>query len=437
MRSNIFILSAVLFMFGAWIGVSYFGLGKKPNQYQAFLEQKVILDGYVVSDPEKYAFNQQRFEIIPETKFKQRILATSSARTPLAYGDKIYLIGKIKTPKSTGEFDYVNYLAAQNIYAEISAPQIFIVGKTILNPVVYFGLKVKHFVYRRFQRYLPQEQSALLIALIVGQKDLMSKNAVNAFNAAGVAHLIAVSGFVLTLLLIFSEKLGAYIGKKKVLVLCLALAIIYIVMANFAAGVIRAALMTGIYLLSKRFGRQYQVLPALALTAALLVAINPLIIKYDIGFMLSFLSILGIVLYVPLLKIILSKLPEQFQIKEIVATTLAAQLITAPLVIYYFKQFSLIAPVTNLLIVPTIPVTLWLGYSLCLPWVAAIAAKPLLVVLNFILMAVFGLAQISHASIALSIGWRALVGIYIAQAALYLLGCQMLKEALLFDRMLK
>ncbi len=427
-RPNIFLSCIVLFIFSAWIGVNYFGLGKKPNQYQQFLGQKIILDGYVVSDPQRYVFGQQRFEIIPETQFSQKILVTASDKTGYAYGDKVYLLGKIKAPHNTKDRDNIDYMAAQNIYAEISAPQIFVVGKGLGNPLAYVSFEFKHFIYKRFQKYLPPEQSALLMALIINQKDLMSKNDINAFNVAGVAHLIAITGFILTLLLVFTYNLSPYVGKGAALILCLTLAIINIVITNFAAGVIRAAVMTGIYLLSKHFGRQYQVLPALGLTAALLITNNPLIVKYDLGFLLSFVAILGMVLYIPLFEIMFSGLPLPEHLKEIFFATLAAQIITAPLVIYYFKQISLIGPLTNLVLIPLVPATLWLGYSLCVPLLAALTARALLAILNFILLTVFGLAQFKYANIAVSIGPGAFVGLYIAQLLLYLLGSRMLLQ---------
>jgi competence protein ComEC len=422
-KSSIFVFVLVLFIAGCWVGVTWFNLGHQENSYNSYFEQKVIIEGYVVSDPEVYQQNQHRFEILPESIFKQKIFITTYSKDIFNYGDKIYLIGKLKQPKNTGDYDYVNYLAAKGIFAQISSSDIFITGKSKLNPLIYYSLKVKHFVYRSFQHRLPKEQAALLIALIVGQKDLMSKDVVAAFSATGTAHLIAVSGYILTLLLAFSGQASAYIGKMKTLLISLSIAMVYIVMAGFAPGVIRAAIMSGIYVLSKSFGRQYQLMPALVLTAAILVAQNPLIVKHDIGFALSFLSIVGIIYLSPILKDLLSFLPEKFLIKEIVCTTLAAQFITVPLTVYYFKELSLIAPIANLMIIPMVEPILAIGYFLCLPIIGAVVSKLVLIALNYILLVVIGLAHLPYAIIGASLTANQMVLIYIAEFCAYLLKC--------------
>jgi competence protein ComEC len=434
-RSSIFILLIVLFIAGAWVAVNFYGWGIHPNQYQEYFGKKVILNGSVLSDPLSAPFGQISYQIRPEGRYSQNLLTSSSAKAPLQYGDKIYLIGKIKEPKNFSDYNYVNFLKSKNIYAEISNAEVFVISRNYLNPVVYFGIKVKHFVYRKFQENLPREQAALLIALIVGQKNLMSKNTVAAFQVAGVAHLIAVSGFILTLLIIFAEKFSPYVGWKNTWALCLAVAVIYIVMADFAAGVVRAAVMSGIFLISKKINRQYHLLAALGSTAAILIIQNPLIVRYDIGFALSFLSIVGIVLFAPILKILLAKLPDQFHIREIVSVTLAAQLITLPLTIFYFKQISLVAVFVNLLIIPIVPFILAIGYFLCLPVVGFVVGKIVILPLNYILLVVFGAARLKFASAGFVIGPGMMVGIYLAESCLYLLALSWLKEELLFVKM--
>ena len=424
-KSQVFVVVLILFIAGTWLAVSWLGLGSHPNEYKEFLDQKVIIDGYIVSDPEKYLTYAQRFEVVPQTKYKQKILVTTYIKNSFNYGDKIYMIGILHAPKNNGDYDYIHYLAAKGIYAQMNSSDIFVVGKSKLNSFIFYSLKVKHFVYARFQKYLPKEQSALLIALIVGQKDLMSKNVVDAFTRTGTAHLIAVSGYILTLLLAFAVQTRKHIGKRNALVFSGAIAFVYIVMANFAAGVVRAAIMSAILVLSKSTGKQYQVMPALVLTAATLIAINPLIVKYDIGFALSFISIIGVVYFAPALEAVartaIPKLPKKSLTLTIICTTLAAQLITDPLTIYYFKQISLIAPVANLAVVPIIEPLLVIGYFLCVPLIAWPVGKLLLVPLNYILLVVGGLSKLPFASAPAGITANQMVLIYVAEAAIFLL----------------
>lgn len=436
-RSGIFVFLIIVFLAGTWVAVSFFGYGYKPNEYQRFFNQKIILEGYIVSDPEINHFYGQRFLVKPLNGYKQSIMVTTFRSDNLSYGDQIYLIGKIKAPQNFDDFDYVKNLETKNIYALIKQPDIFIVGKSKLNPIIFYSLKIKHFVFNKFRSSLPAEQAALLISIVVGQKDLMSQSTIDAFRATGTSHIIALSGYVLTLMMIMLGDLAPYIGRKKTYLLCVLTAIVYLVMSNFATGIIRAAIMSLIFTICKLTYRQYQMLPSLALTAAILVAANPLIIKYDIGFMLSFISIVGIIYFVPIIKIFLSLISEKILFKDIIATTISAQLVTIPITVYYFKQLSLIALPANLLVLPLLEPVLAVAYFLCLPGVNMAAAKILLAMLNYLLIVVLSLAQIKYATIPIAIGPSMLVGIYIAEITFYLLVLRWLKERGLSDKLLK
>ncbi|MDB4939626.1 MAG: comeC [Candidatus Doudnabacteria bacterium] len=423
-KSSIFILFLILFLFAIWSGVNWFQLGDKPNQYQNYFDQKVIIDGYIVSDPEIYHVHSQRFEIIPTVQYSQKIQVTVFGRSKFNYGDKIYLIGKIKQPKNFDDFDYIRNLQTKNIYAQISDPDVFVVGKSKLNPIIYYALVVKHFVFEKFEALLPREQAALLIAIVVGQKDQMPDADIQAFRATGTSHLIALSGYVLTLMMIILSGLAKYIGRNKTYLICIITATIYLVMSNFSTGIVRAAIMSGMFTIAKINGRQYRMLPALLFTAVILVVQNPLIIKYDIGFMLSFSSIFGIIYFVPILQKVFNKVPNYFLFKDILCTTISAQLVTVPITIYYFKELSLIALPANLLVLPLLEPILALSYFLCLPVLKIVFAKILLAILNYLFLIVYGLAQFKYSVIYAKITAVQLVGIYIAEIVLYLIKCR-------------
>ncbi|GAC1413611.1 MAG: hypothetical protein NVSMB66_5850 [Candidatus Doudnabacteria bacterium] len=434
-KSGIFVFFLSLFLLGAWIAVSWFGLGYKDNQYKNFFGRKVILQGYVVSDPEVFHFHGQRFQVRPIVNYDQDLAVTTFRDNSINYGDKIYLIGKIKEPKNFDDFDYVRNLRTKNIYAQISSPDIFVIGKSHLNPIIFYSLKIKHFVFDKFRLALPPEQAALLIAIVVGQKDLMPTADIDAFRATGTSHLIALSGYVLTLMMIILGNLEEHIGRRNTYLLCLFTAIVYLVMSNFATGIVRAAIMSLVFTVCKLNHRQYQMLPSLALTASILVAFNPLIIKYDIGFMLSFISIIGIIYFVPIIKYFLGGLGEKIPFKNIIVTTISAQLVTTPLIVFYFKELSLIALPANLMVLPMLEPVLALAYFICIPLVGFPFAKIMLVIMNYILLTVLALGHFKYAAIYVNLGSIGLVGIYIAEILLYLLILRWLKKRGLSDKL--
>ena len=391
----------------------------ETSTYSKYYGQKAFFKATITKDPEIYKQRFKRITLKPEG-FDQMLLTTFFSRDQYFYGDHVFVSGKIKEPRSDDDFNYKRYLQSKNIYAQISSPEIFVLTKANgftlnSNPAIFWSLKFKHWVYKQFQQKLPKEQAGLLVSLLVGQKELLSEQTITEFTKAGLAHIIAVSGFTLTLILLFCNKLGAYIGKKKAWIICLAVAFLYIVMADFAAGVIRAALMSGIFVFGKSLGRQYALLPALAFTAGALVFLNPLIIKYDIGFMLSFLSILGILFFVPPLEILLEKIhiPKRFEIRSIIATTLAAEIVTVPLTLYYFQQFSVVAPLSNLLILPILPICLALGYLVCFPLIGFLIAKILLIPLNYSLFVVSTLSSFKYSTLNFKIQASVLILAYI------------------------
>lgn len=431
-KSSIFVCSLVVFICAAWVAVSS-GWGVKENEYLKYFDQKLEMRAKIVSDPQRPNLYAQRFEIIPTYRssggtqnFSQKILVTTYNRMTLRYGDDIYMVGKIKMPENFSEnFNYIGYLQAKNIYAQMSATEIYVLNHTIQNPIIYYGLKIKHAFYERLQKYLPKESSALLIALLVGDKGLMAKERVQEFSNTGVAHLIAVSSYILTIVLLLASQLKPFLGSSATITLCVLIITLYLIMADFSSGVLRAAIMFALLFICRILGKQYSIFPVLIFTAAALVAFNPLIIKYDLGFMFSFSAILGIIFFAPHFQAFFAKWPkifrERFAIREILATTLAAQLATVPLTVYYFQQVPLISPLANLLVIPIVTPTVIAGYLLIVPIIAPVIAKLLIIPLSFILGTVHVLAGFKYASISQHISARVFVLLYALELGAYFL----------------
>ena len=187
----------------------------------------------------------------------------------------------------------------------------------------------------------------------------------------------------------------------------------YVALVGFPSSAIRAAIMASIFLLAEKQGRQNTSSRTIVLAGALMLLQNPFLLFYDVGFQLSFLASMGIIhlkplvdsffLYVALplsnykfkkpLKFSLPKKAGEFLEKraknlvDIVAVTLSAQIFTFPIIIYNFGMVSLVAPLTNLLILPMIPVLMALGllaalfgiFSWYLGWFFALPCKALII----------------------------------------------------------
>jgi competence protein ComEC len=136
-------------------------------------------------------------------------------------------------------------------------------------------------------------------------------------------------------------------------------------MTGASSSVVRAAIMVMLVLAAPLLGRHAKSINILVLTAFVMILFNPLILRYDLGFALSFLSISGLILLSPLIikkfeKGKLAKTPAA--VKSPLIETISAQVFAFPLILYSFSRVSIIAPLTNVLILPFIPLTMLLGF---------------------------------------------------------------------------
>jgi competence protein ComEC len=146
--------------------------------------------------------------------------------------------------------------------------------------------------------------------------------------------------------------------------------ILFIIMVGAPPSALRAGIMGGVVLFAQKAGRLSQAQRLLIIAATLMLAFNPLLLKFDIGFQLSFLATLGIAKLYPYLNEKLSFIPKKLDILEIkstVAMTIPAVIFTAPILAYNFGQLSIVSIFTNILVVPT------LGFAFGLGFFAAIA----------------------------------------------------------------
>jgi len=431
-RSNFFIGVLLLLVAISLIRAQRFTI---QSQFQSFYGQKIGLRGIIVNDPEEKN-GRENLEILPDA-FKQKVLLTVFSGQDFKYGDYLLVQGKLTIPKEFGGFDYPDYLAAKNIYGEMFLPKVFVLNTRQGNKVFYYSLVFKKYLFNKILKLLPEPQAGLMIALISGDKNYLSDSVAAQFNNTGGAHIIAVSGYKLTLIFISLESLIKYLGRRRIFILSAAFAIFYLIAADFAPAVLRAVVMSVLFLIARQTGRKYRILPALLLTAVILLLVNPLIIKYDIGFILSFTGILGILYFGPLLRPVFKKLPNKFGLKEIAVSSVSAQLATAPIIAYYFQQFTPLAPLTNVLTVPLMAPLILSGYLFAVPVLNRLTAYFSGFGLKFMLFVVRFFAHFGFAALSVHISKLGLGLLYAAEIGTYIFINKLLKKPEAFDKLRK
>ena len=352
-------------LFSLVLGIMRFQISEfaiSRDQLKALNDQpeKITLTGQIVGEPDVRATSQKLKVQINQTK--SLALVTTIRYPEYRYLETIKMTGKLKTPAEFNDFNYRDYLMKDGIYSVMDYPVIEkIPTKIHYTPATFLYEKLLFFkgkLHESINQNFSPPHSALLEGILLGGTSGMDKETKSKMSAVGLTHLTAISGsnvvILSTILMAFLLLLGFWRGQA--FYLSATFIWLYVAIAAFPASGVRAAIMGSIFLLAQKLGRQNTTSRVIVLAAALMLFQNPTLLFYDIGFQLSFLASLGIIYGKPLFdyffRFIENKKVKGFA--DIFSITLAAQIITLPVIAYNFKQISLVAPLTNLLVIPII-----------------------------------------------------------------------------------
>ncbi|MGB9743346.1 MAG: ComEC/Rec2 family competence protein [Minisyncoccales bacterium] len=365
----------------------------------ALANKKVDLIGQVAAEPDRRITHLKL--IVKVNELKGKILITTDKYPVYQYGDQLKISGQLAVPAIEAEdFAYQNYLLKDGIYATMFYPAIEVLAPANyknLSSLIYAKiLNFKERLRNNINQNLSPPASSILSAMLLGDKGYLSPQIKEKLNLTGLRHITAISGLHITILsVIFMQFLiGLGFWRRQAFYLTLIFLIGYLIMIGLPASATRAVIMAGLLLLAQYWGRSALASRTIILAAALMLFINPLLLKLDIGFQLSFLAVMGIIYLNPFFKEwfgslsqptgLLEKLPDKIKkfltlfynlpyyfflfvlrknqtIRNALSTTLAAQIFTLPILVYNFGYVSSVAPLVNLLIVPLLPFILLTG----------------------------------------------------------------------------
>jgi competence protein ComEC len=199
--------------------------------------------------------------------------------------------------------------------------------------------------------------------MVLGNRRSIPTEITDNFRQAGTSHIIAISGMHITIIagLLMQIGIGIGIPRNKTFYLAAVVLGMYVALVGMPASAIRAATMGLLVLFSQIIGRLSRSINPLLFVASVMILINPKVLLSDVGFQLSFLAVIGIMYLSPFLQRLFKWLPELFQIRNSVSMTMAAYLTTLPLIIFSFKQISLVAIMVNVLVLPVVPLIMITG----------------------------------------------------------------------------
>ncbi len=335
-------------------------------------EQAVSLEGVIVDYPD---VRGDRIKLTVEASelngrvVEGRVLVTVNRYPEFAYGERIRLWGAVQEPIEFEDFSYKNYLRRYGINSVMYYPYVEVVEAPCIDDWKYWVFGLKKVFETRLNQLFTEPHASFAAGLLLGSRRGIPEDLMEDFNISGLTHIIAISGYNITLIIVFVSGLLKFLSKRWQTIMASLVIFVFVVLVGGTAAVVRSAIMGVLGLWAVWFGRKAEVTRLLALTAALMTMWNPFILVDDVGFQLSFAATCGLVYMTDSVERFLKKIrtwkfiPEIFSIREAFVTTLAAQTFAVPIIIGAFGRFSLVAPFANVVAVSFIPLAMLFSFG--------------------------------------------------------------------------
>lgn len=367
-KNWIFLIIFFFFLGNAW-GQFYNSKTFRSSFLESFSNEFVLVEGFVSNFPtinnskksikitiEKLTVNSQIFS----QKNIGSLLLEIPKDSKIDYGDTLFFEGRLAKPRNFGNFNYAKYLKRLGIVALVRKPQnLKILEKeTKGKKLILWAKKLRNKFSQNLQLALPSAHAQIAEGILLGVKSKLPKSIETNFKNAGLQHILVVSGFNVTILLVFVAFFLKRFGRKIVFLGSIFLLIFFVLMVGFEPSILRAAVFGGMLSVSVLMGKFSDSRNLLFLSAVVLGIFSPTMIQYDIGFFLSFSATFGIILGVP----IFEKIKIKSEIKTILAVIISAQIAVSPVLGLYFEQFPIAGFLTNLLVEPLVPLAMFFSF---------------------------------------------------------------------------
>ncbi len=304
-----------------------------------------------------------------------RALFTVDRYPGLRYGDRIAVRGQLEAPPVFEGFDYREYLARRGVLTMIQQPEVRVLehaaGHWFWQTLYTVRLEAQEVI----ARLLPEPEAGLLTGILLGVESGIDPALYDEFNRTGVSHIIVISGFNITVIAgMMTAIFARLLGPKRAFGPVVAGIILYVLLVGADAVVMRAGIMGILVVWATYLGRQSTAAVSLFAAGMVMTLANPLTL-WDVGFQLSFVATLSLILFsAPMTRrfeaAVRRRLPGGIAptligfLNDALIVTLAATVLTLPLIAYYFGRVSIVSPLTNLLVLPVQPpVMIWGGLA--------------------------------------------------------------------------
>ncbi len=343
---------------GAGYGSAHTGL---RAGYDVYVGQVVIIQGKVREDLSKTSSGSTSLQldaiVLNNTKMPGSIYASVRKIADVKRGDVVTLKGQAR--QGFGNFPIsISTLEAVSVTRPVPGD----IGRVVRD---WFADKVRH--------YIPEPQASLGIGFLTGQKSALPEDLAEALKIAGLTHIVVASGYNLTILVRMARRLFVKISKFLSAVSSGVMITMFMAVTGLSPSMTRAGLVSGLSLMAWYYGHKLHPFVLLPFAAAITVVINPSYVWGDLGWQLSFAAFAGVMIVAPLLQRYFFGDKEPGVLRQILGETVAAHVVTIPIIAISFGTVSHVAVIANLLVVPLVPLAMLLTF-VCGLW--SIASLP-------------------------------------------------------------
>jgi competence protein ComEC len=364
-----------------------------PDDISRFAGKTTAIDGVVASDPDidkdriRFMFRADKAQIDQHWqpvsgKIMVNLYTDKWNAVPcLEYGARIRLLSPVHRPRdptNPNAFSWRRYLARQGIYvcAYVSKQsQIRLLPGISGNPIVRLALRTRHFLARSIEQIHPPNEASVVVGMVLGTYAYLPPETFRNFSRTGTLHLLAASGYNCYIVVLLAGPIlrMARIMPNRRNIIMIFLLFAYLLIAGARPSLVRAAIMASLFLLAPPLRRVADITNVLPTAAFVMLMIDPSDL-FDVGFQLSFSSIIALVTVVPIIRLLIkrpardNRCSKRYRrvtlvlVRSILGSigaaavgTTAITLVTAPIVAHYFNHVSLVSVPANMALALGVP----------------------------------------------------------------------------------
>lgn len=362
-----------IFLLSVLFGIARTVQSEKEFKLSAYAGESVNVQGVIIKEPEKresyLLLVVHANSVETDTKCEvvnERVVVRSDLYEEVSYGDAVFVVGLMDVPEpflteSNRTFFYDKYLLKDGISAVISFASVQVLSSGEGSFVHNFLFTIKKSYLSSIERYVPDPEASLLGGLTVGTKQSLGTKLEKDFRTTGIIHIVVLSGYnVVIIAETLIRSLRSIPTRMRLFISALAVAL-FVILVGAGATVVRAAIMAIAALFVRTTGRTAIGIQILFFAGITMLSINPLLLLYDPSFQLSFIATLGLILFSKPLEVFFVGISHR-ALREITTATVATQIAVLPFLLYLIGDTSIVALPVNLLVLPTVPLAMLLGF---------------------------------------------------------------------------